>query len=491
MNSALQCLAHAAHGQILDYFNALPGLAFKDMPVSAAFWQFLREMRGKRPYEDTNGDEGEDPIGGASGRPPHQGGSAFGWRNHHAISSAGGHGGAFSPWMIKRALAGVDRRFLSSEQQDSQEFIMVLLDAMYEEHQKKLKSTGIHQHNPTNSNNGIAKEGGSEPESPSKTDSREAPASQPDDPAKALNPIFDTFYGKCTSTVTCGECGHESITVEPFLTLGLPVPHAKKQQQQQQQQHAREREREMEQRNGHGYRNPNQGAHWEKRQSSSTGSRATVVRSSGELFAETGSLAVLTNGTNTSTDSHPSDYHILKYPNTVMAYERIFVPHPVDEFYNTRKDELGSDFYYCYARIDAGWVYDLNAKEYSAKKSVAYIAVAQEGGEQQQQQMIELPLIVLPARNVICKLLSEHPLLLPASRTLPGQDDGQGEQEEENEEDLMDPVKVLFAPPDDVLARPAKHLSVLVGRHQGVAIQVGERLDQGPVYQLGRGNNLG
>ncbi|XP_037285873.1 uncharacterized protein LOC119178743 isoform X2 [Rhipicephalus microplus] len=48
--------------------------------------------------------------------------------------------------------------------------------------------------------------------------------------ARNRSVVVDTFQGQFRSTVVCSECGHVSVTYEPFMYLPLPLPHAMERQ---------------------------------------------------------------------------------------------------------------------------------------------------------------------------------------------------------------------------------------------------------------------
>ncbi|XP_075538879.1 ubiquitin carboxyl-terminal hydrolase 11-like isoform X3 [Dermacentor variabilis] len=48
--------------------------------------------------------------------------------------------------------------------------------------------------------------------------------------ARNQSVVVDTFQGQFRSTVVCSECGHVSVTYEPFMYLPLPLPHAMERQ---------------------------------------------------------------------------------------------------------------------------------------------------------------------------------------------------------------------------------------------------------------------
>ncbi|CAN7997430.1 unnamed protein product [Ixodes hexagonus] len=48
--------------------------------------------------------------------------------------------------------------------------------------------------------------------------------------ARNQSVVVDTFQGQFQSTVVCSECGHVSVTYEPFMYLPVPLPHAMERQ---------------------------------------------------------------------------------------------------------------------------------------------------------------------------------------------------------------------------------------------------------------------
>ncbi|ORX84786.1 cysteine proteinase [Basidiobolus meristosporus CBS 931.73] len=108
---------------------------------------------------------------------------------------------SIDPCKLKAAIYYNSQAYAENEQQDCQEFLVYLLDALHED----LNRAGnVNQdHNPVESDTAL----GSWERYKSKNDSF----------------IVDTFQGQYRSTVTCTRCHKLSVSYEPFMYLTLPV----------------------------------------------------------------------------------------------------------------------------------------------------------------------------------------------------------------------------------------------------------------------------
>ncbi|NXN10656.1 UBP45 hydrolase, partial [Indicator maculatus] len=117
--------------------------------------------------------------------------------------------GPLSPKMLFSQLCQKAPRFKGFQQQDSQELLHYLLDAMRIEETKRIQ-TGILKafNNPT------TKTADEETRRKVKAYGREG---------VKMNFIDRIFVGELTSTVMCEECEHISTVKEPFIDLSLPI----------------------------------------------------------------------------------------------------------------------------------------------------------------------------------------------------------------------------------------------------------------------------
>ncbi|XP_054249136.1 ubiquitin carboxyl-terminal hydrolase 45 [Indicator indicator] len=125
----------------------------------------------------------------------------------HSMREAGK--GPLSPKVLFSQLCQKAPRFKGFQQQDSQELLHYLLDAMRIEETKRIQ-TGILKafNNPT------TKTADEETRRKVKAYGREG---------VKMNFIDRIFVGELTSTVMCEECEHISTVKEPFIDLSLPI----------------------------------------------------------------------------------------------------------------------------------------------------------------------------------------------------------------------------------------------------------------------------
>jgi len=97
-------------------------------------------------------------------------------------------------------------------QQDAQEFLAVMLDAVHEEMKIKLPEPTI---NLEETFNAIRKPGSDE--------EYQAAWAWAHYLQSAQSPIVDIFQGQLRSLLTCSQCGHSSRSFDPFWHLSLPV----------------------------------------------------------------------------------------------------------------------------------------------------------------------------------------------------------------------------------------------------------------------------
>lgn len=116
------------------------------------------------------------------------------------------------PLNFKSVLARYKKQFANSEQQDSQEFLTIILDSLHED----LNRVKVKPLVPTIESHG-------EDDQKASLESWEAHLK------RSQSVIVDLMHGQFKSTVRCPEpeCNHLSITFEPFMNISLPIPEIK------------------------------------------------------------------------------------------------------------------------------------------------------------------------------------------------------------------------------------------------------------------------
>uniref|UniRef100_A0A6S8CHP7 Uncharacterized protein n=1 Tax=Aureoumbra lagunensis TaxID=44058 RepID=A0A6S8CHP7_9STRA len=174
MNSMLQCLSHTK--QLREYF-----------------------LNAERVQSELNED---NPLGsGGNIARAYADFISDSWSGDYAI---------IVPTILKKAVGQQASQFLGYQQQDSQEFMSYLLDGLHEDLNRVRKKPYIE----TLESNG-------------RPDQVVANESWDRFQLRNKSIIIDTFYGLLRSHITCPNCGHESITFDPYNTLSLPLPSAK------------------------------------------------------------------------------------------------------------------------------------------------------------------------------------------------------------------------------------------------------------------------
>lgn len=117
-----------------------------------------------------------------------------------------GHNYYISPWSLKKIIGKVSNQFSGYQQQDSQEFLLCLLDNLHEDLNRIRKKPSV---KPIDYEN------------------------QPDDELSKLSwdnflkrdnsVITDLLAGQFKSTLHC-PCKRVSLTFDPFMILSVPVP---------------------------------------------------------------------------------------------------------------------------------------------------------------------------------------------------------------------------------------------------------------------------
>ncbi|XP_076802429.1 ubiquitin carboxyl-terminal hydrolase 2-like [Clavelina lepadiformis] len=121
------------------------------------------------------------------------------WENSSSLLSV-------TPSNFKSQIQKFSPRFMGYEQQDSQEFLRFLLEGLHEDINKIEKKSS----EPL-------------PDLPHASPQEKARATWKWYAKKDKSFIFDLFVGQLESSLTCLECGHVSLTYDPFWDLSLPI----------------------------------------------------------------------------------------------------------------------------------------------------------------------------------------------------------------------------------------------------------------------------
>jgi len=113
------------------------------------------------------------------------------------------------PSSFKQTISRFKKQFSNLEQQDSQEFLNILLDSLHEDLNRvkeKPLVTMIEYHG--------------------ENDVQASQESWEDHLKRCQSIIVDLMHGQFKSTVKCPEvdCNHISVTFEPFMNISLPIP---------------------------------------------------------------------------------------------------------------------------------------------------------------------------------------------------------------------------------------------------------------------------
>ncbi|XP_046856973.1 ubiquitin carboxyl-terminal hydrolase 8-like isoform X2 [Xenia sp. Carnegie-2017] len=112
-----------------------------------------------------------------------------------------------SPYEFKRTIGKFAGEFSGTKQQDSQEFLLVLLDQFHEDTNRVLKKAYIEE----KSNDGLP-------------DSMAARLAWENHKKRNQSLIVELFQGQFKSTLTCSVCNTQSVTFDAFMSLTLPIP---------------------------------------------------------------------------------------------------------------------------------------------------------------------------------------------------------------------------------------------------------------------------
>eukprot|EP01022_Parablepharisma_sp_SALTPOND_P022621 TRINITY_DN460_c0_g1_i1.p1 TRINITY_DN460_c0_g1~~TRINITY_DN460_c0_g1_i1.p1 ORF type:complete len:1219 (+),score=142.94 TRINITY_DN460_c0_g1_i1:187-3843(+) len=115
-----------------------------------------------------------------------------------------------SPWDLKRVVGKYHSAFSGFAQQDSQELISTVLDALHEDLNRVKDKPYVEQQTASNPDDNSA----SEPNWYNYL-------------ARNRSIVVDLFHGQYKSVVQCPKCSKYSITFDPFSVISLPVPQDK------------------------------------------------------------------------------------------------------------------------------------------------------------------------------------------------------------------------------------------------------------------------
>jgi ubiquitin C-terminal hydrolase len=112
-----------------------------------------------------------------------------------------------SPAQLRGAVGKAESRFDSYQQQDSQELMAFLLDALHEDLNRVRDKPYVEK-----------KEAAGRP------DSVVAAEAWTDHTRRNKSTVVDLFQGQLRSELTCPQCSQRSVTFDPFMFLSLPLP---------------------------------------------------------------------------------------------------------------------------------------------------------------------------------------------------------------------------------------------------------------------------
>ncbi|KAJ3409699.1 CSN-associated deubiquitinating enzyme Ubp12 [Chytriomyces hyalinus] len=127
-----------------------------------------------------------------------------------------------NPRVLKKAVSLFNDCFAGSEQQDAQEFLQVILDALHEDLKKRAENGAFAAEEVDRMDEDPS--GGAKAANPAggSTNSLRSAAAEPCLP-EVTSPIAEIFQGSLKSNIECMECHASSIKAEPFVLLSLPV----------------------------------------------------------------------------------------------------------------------------------------------------------------------------------------------------------------------------------------------------------------------------
>mmetsp|Transcript_112625 Transcript_112625/g.223959 ORF Transcript_112625/g.223959 Transcript_112625/m.223959 type:complete len:659 (-) Transcript_112625:211-2187(-) len=192
MNSGLQCLLHLR-------------------PLVEVLLEGRQEQRdaaegSAEESSGTNGVNGGGPRPAAIAQALHEMLKVV-WQQDH------GEHRAVAPYKLKSELMKYVPYLVSGrQQQDAQEFLAVMLDAVHEEMKIKLPEPTMNLEEKFN-----------EIKKPGSGEEYQAAWAWAHYLQSAQSPIVDIFQGQLRSLLTCSQCGYSSRSFDPFWHLSLPV----------------------------------------------------------------------------------------------------------------------------------------------------------------------------------------------------------------------------------------------------------------------------
>ncbi|KAF4672932.1 Ubiquitin carboxyl-terminal hydrolase 20 [Perkinsus chesapeaki] len=160
------------------------------------------------------------------------------WGSNDSPEGAVPSSDAYNPEAMLKAVQALNPMFQGYHQQDTQEFLRCVLDAMDEELRRKVPkypeaylSVHMPEELPSpNAYSSVASEAaaGSEFSDQSSTANHSPPPSVEKlaEETAWSSPVSETFLGRLISTVRCLHCNNTSTTIEPAYDVSLPIPSA-------------------------------------------------------------------------------------------------------------------------------------------------------------------------------------------------------------------------------------------------------------------------
>jgi len=121
----------------------------------------------------------------------------------------GGAESSVAPSEVKRECGQINTQFSGYGQNDSQELMSTILDALHEDQNRVINKPYIEK-----------------AEANGRHDEEVAQESWENHTSRNASVIVDNFHGQFKSTVRCPKCGRVSVTFDPFCTLSVPLPEA-------------------------------------------------------------------------------------------------------------------------------------------------------------------------------------------------------------------------------------------------------------------------
>ena len=126
-----------------------------------------------------------------------------------------------SPQRLKRVLGRFKPQFSGNEQEDAQEFVAEILDALHEDCNRVLEKPYVQEEEEEEEEGDGDEEGAGAPPAPAADRAGRAWAAHL---ARNRSVIVDLFQGQLRTRLACGSCARRHVRFEPFMFLSVPIP---------------------------------------------------------------------------------------------------------------------------------------------------------------------------------------------------------------------------------------------------------------------------